>query len=500
MRNNIFLFINTITFLLSCPLLAQVENTISRNVEIDQNIPDHELKEAINTEFIIHQGIPDHLIDIKAKGGVVTLEGAVDNTISSSLAEFIALQVRGVEAVINSIEVEPMPVDDEEIAYRVRELLLIDPAAEAYEVDVSVVNGVVQLSGEVDSYQEKKIADRITSSVAGVKKVNNQLNYDFEAVRPAEEIKKDVEDALEWDTMIDDEKIQVTVTRGVVDLNGEVASAYEKELAKTQAWVSGVNQVDAEDLSVAKVKRNTTFIGDKYRTRSDEEIRVAIRQKFLNNARLNAFNPEIAVTEGRVKLKGAVKSLKAKLKAEQIVRNTVGVEYFKNFLKVRLNGQPTDDKIGQNVMKAILWDPVLERHELNASVYNGKVYLKGTVDNNYEKSHAIEVVARIKGVQDVENNLMIDGRVPDYKQTNLDLSSSTVEEVNGKTDVELMKEVNNQLWWSPFVNEDDVVVSVEQGVVRLKGEVDTRREKSAAIDNAIDAGAVDVIDEIVVLK
>ena len=65
-------------------------------------------------------------------------------------------------------------------------------------------------------------------------------------------------------------------------------------------------------------------------------------------------------------------------------------------------------------------------------------------------------------------------------------------------DAALQSAVRNELWWSPFVDEDEVEITVQGGTVTLRGTVDTFAERRAAQENAFEAGAVIVANELVV--
>ena len=56
--------------------------------------------------------------------------------------------------------------------------------------------------------------------------------------------------------------------------------------------------------------------------------------------------------------------------------------------------------------------------------------------------------------------------------------------------------MNDQLYWSPFVEAGSVDVRVDGGVVILTGEVDTWGERNAAEENAWQGGAEDVRNEL----
>lgn len=66
------------------------------------------------------------------------------------------------------------------------------------------------------------------------------------------------------------------------------------------------------------------------------------------------------------------------------------------------------------------------------------------------------------------------------------------------SDNQIKENIESELWWSPFVNESDVTVEVDQGVAKLTGVVDSWQERDAAIENAREGGAESVIDYLVV--
>lgn len=66
-------------------------------------------------------------------------------------------------------------VDDKDIAAKIKTALYKDPEVKGTEVTVNSLNGVVQLSGFVDSETAKDRAGQIAASTAGVVKVYNNL-------------------------------------------------------------------------------------------------------------------------------------------------------------------------------------------------------------------------------------------------------------------------------------------------------------------------------------
>jgi osmotically-inducible protein OsmY len=177
------------------------------------------------------------------------------------------------------------------------------------------------------------------------------------------------------------------------------------------------------------------------------------------------------VDDGLVTLTGTVDNLLARKAAEQDAKNTLGVWRVKNYLKVRPVTVPSDNEIKGMVQDALSTKPFAEGKDINVRVYYGKVYLDGAVDSLYEKSMVENVVFRVRGVVEVKNNLKAQFTFPE------------------KEDWEIKEDIEYELWWSPFVNSDQVRVNVSDGVATLTGEVGSWRERNAATDNAYDGGA-----------
>ena len=59
-----------------------------------------------------------------------------------------------------------------------------------------------------------------------------------------------------------------------------------------------------------------------------------------------------------------------------------------------------------------------------------------------------------------------------------------------KSDPEIAEAIRNELWWSPFVDADGITIVVEDGIATLTGTADSWAERQSATENAYEAGAV----------
>lgn len=471
-----------------------------------KELSDAEISNAVIDALMLDHGVSGVMIDVQTNNGIVTISGEVNNILAKKRATAIAETVKGVRSVINTIEVRSTGMTDSEIAESVRTALIFDPATDSWEINVKVNDGVVTLTGNVDSWQEKWLAGKVAEGVAGVRDLNNRIEVNVNTSRSDSEIKTEIEQALKWDALVDGALIDVKVDNGHVTLSGTVGSAAEKNYAEMDCWVAGVVGVN-NDINVESWARDSRFRKDKYKNLSDPGVKRAVNDALFYDPRVNSFDANVEVDNGTVTLEGTVDNLKAKRAAAQTARNTVGVWRVKNRIKVRPAMEYSDATIEKRVEKALMRDPYVNRYDLGVSVLNGEVYLTGDVDSYFEKAQADDVASRINGVVAVNNNIKVEDKfdvmiydpylysgwwdVYDYDWYAYPDRLSTT-----KTDWEIKEDIEDELWWSPFVDSDEVDVEVKDGVAALKGTVDTYAEKTAATENAFEGGAIAVDNDL----
>lgn len=464
------------------------------------DIGDMEITDAVENEIMFDLAVPLAKIDVNTANGIVTLSGTVTNLLAKRRAARLAEAVKGVTSVINRIEVAPVterPAD--EIRADVNNALLLDPATESYNVETAVANGVVTLTGDVKSWQERQLAEKVAAGVRGVMAVQNNLDVNYRADRPDSDIRNDIQEALRWDTLVDHGLIDVSVEDGQVTLTGTVGSAAEKTRAITDAWVANVTAVNTEGLNVELWARDPSMREGKYTDLADDTIRDALIQALARDPRVYSFNVRPEVEGGVVTLRGKVDNLKARRAAAEVARNTVGVYSVDNRIKVRTGADVArnDEEIEADIRTALARDPFVDRFEIAVDSIGGVVNLAGTVDSYYEKSQADEVASRIDGVITVNNNLTVTDELDPYAYDPY-VDDTYVYDYDWydyqpaytfESDAEILDDIQGELFWSPFVDSDEVSVMVEDGVATLTGTVDSWSEYQAARENAYEGGA-----------
>lgn len=116
----------------------------------------------------------------------------------------------------------------------------------------------------------------------------------------------------------------------------------------------------------------------------------------------------------------------------------------------------------------------LNSFDINTDVKNGKVTLTGKVDREVDKALAAELIENLDGVTSVDNKLMVS---KDGKQRN---KKDRDDDVSGLTDAKVATVVKTRLLFESETRGTAIDVDVENGVVMLKGEVDSDAEKDLA--------------------
>jgi osmotically-inducible protein OsmY len=172
-----------------------------------------------------------------------------------------------------------------------------EPRVQPNEIGVVVKDGVVTLTGTVESYTKKYAAEEAAHRVRGVNAVANDIEVRLfsSAERNDADIAAAAVRALEWDAFVPIEKLDVTVSKGWVTLRGEVEWQYQR--------------TDAYDVvrRLSGVRGVTNLIAVKPRV-TPSDLKKKIEDALVRTAEFDAKNITVEVDGGRVTLKGTVRS------------------------------------------------------------------------------------------------------------------------------------------------------------------------------------------------
>jgi osmotically-inducible protein OsmY len=212
---------------------------------------------------------------------------------------------------------------DEEIQRAVLDELKWEPRVNPSEIGVAVKEGVVTLSGWVDSYTKRWVAEEAAHRVRGVKAVANdiEVRLPISSERPDPEIAAAVVRAIEWDAAISTEGIQVTVSKGWVTLRGDVEWQFQREDAERVARrIAGVRGVT--NLIVVRPRVTPT------------DLKRKIEDALVRSAELDAERIRVEVQGSKVVLKGSVRSWFEREAAERAAWSAPGVTEVENRIVV----------------------------------------------------------------------------------------------------------------------------------------------------------------------
>jgi len=212
---------------------------------------------------------------------------------------------------------------DENIRAEVIQELEWDPRVLSNEIGVAVKDGIVTLTGWVDSYLKKVAAEEAALRVPSVKAVANDIEVRLPAFpeRTDADIAAAVLNALRWDAVIPIDKINVTVSQGWVTLKGEVDYYFQK--------------LDAERAArrIAGVKGVTNLIAVKSHPLSSD-LKQSIEKALVRNAQTDAKRITVEVQGSKVILRGTVRSYAEKQAAEETAWSAPGITEVDNRIVV----------------------------------------------------------------------------------------------------------------------------------------------------------------------
>lgn len=211
-----------------------------------------------------------------------------------------------------------------ELQKDVQDAIKWEPLLNAAEIGVTAKDGIITLTGVVDSFSKKTEAEDAAKNVSGVKAVVEKIQIKIShnrAKKDDNEIAAEVLNAFKWNWRVPNDKVKVKVEEGWVTLDGELQWNYEREAAKDV--IKGLNGVTGVSNNI-KIKSETHDVIDK----------AGIENALRRNSSIDDEDITVNISGTIVTLTGTVDSWYQSDEAERIAWNTPGVWSVKNELVV----------------------------------------------------------------------------------------------------------------------------------------------------------------------
>ncbi len=215
--------------------------------------------------------------------------------------------------------------DNSTLQAEVQNAIKWEPLLEAAEIGVTVKDGVVSLSGSVDSFAKKMEAENAAKKVRGVVALieNIEVRFPNSWSRSNVEIANEAVNALKSNWSVPNDNITVKVEDGWVTLEGKLPWNYQREAAKSAInYLSGIKGVT----NLIKIKSEIT----------DEIEKKEVEDAFERSWSVNNNDIKVSVLGTTVTLDGTVNSWYQKEEAGRIAWNTPGIMDVKNELTITM--------------------------------------------------------------------------------------------------------------------------------------------------------------------
>jgi osmotically-inducible protein OsmY len=216
---------------------------------------------------------------------------------------------------------KPEKIEDKALRDRVEQQLDWDPEITSTMIGVGAADGVVTLSGNVESYTEKIAAEKAALRTYGVKGVANEI-----AIRPIfkttdTQIASTAVAALAARANIPKDKVTVTVKNGRIYLDGTVPWKFQKDAAELAvSHLYGATGVENRIMVKSSV--------------STADVKHKIEAAFTRSAEVDARRITVTALDGKVGLWGNVSTWAEKREAERAAWQAPGVHHVDDHLHI----------------------------------------------------------------------------------------------------------------------------------------------------------------------
>jgi osmotically-inducible protein OsmY len=195
-----------------------------------------------------------------------------------------------------------------------------DPEVDASAIGVSAKDGVVTLTGFIDTYAGKLAAERVAKHVRGVRAVANDVTVRLRVERTDADIARDTVQALKLIPALA-ESVQATVHNGHVTLTGTVEWLYQRQRAETAVrHIRGIQGIFNHMTVTPKS--------------GQRDVQRRIVRALHHNADIDARHISVTVQDNTVVLSGTVSSWMQRDAVERAAGSAPGITRVENHVVV----------------------------------------------------------------------------------------------------------------------------------------------------------------------
>jgi osmotically-inducible protein OsmY len=235
---------------------------------------------------------------------------------------------------------------------------------------------------------------------------------------------------------------------------------------------------------------------DTEEARTDSGITTAVQAKYYANDAVRSSNVDVTTRDGVVTLRGTVESDASRQQAQQLAQNVQGVKRVDNQLQVGTDkptattGTTADTRpatsgeapsarvdgawLTTKIQAQYFTNPGLKPWNIDVtSTSDGVVTLRGQVDNATDKQQAVTIARNTEGVTRVDDHLRVRAATAAGAE---DTSKPTITQPDGW----ITAKIQAKYFMDGYVKGRDIDVDTSNGVVTLKGAVESEAERRQA--------------------
>jgi len=213
--------------------------------------------------------------------------------------------------------------------------------------------------------------------------------------------------------------------------------------------------------------------------KTDAEIEQQVVAEMRWDCRTEGGAIQVTVQDGKVTLSGRVKNYAIKHAAEEATQRIAGVQAIRNeiVIKIPYLQWQADIEIAENAAQIFEWNVLIPHEQVSAVVTAGVVELVGEVECWSQRQEVERAIITLQGVKGITNNIRVKESAVEPEQ--------------------LRKAIKATLVRHSLEEAEHIQVAMEDGAVRLTGEVPTWGERFVVVTAAGFApGVRQIVDDL----